>query len=577
MIQTKSVNMKLGLTFSILLFYFVSYSQIFHEFYLPINNFSLQTCEYDPTQMIISLEDWEVYQTLNGEWDGPRDSSICINFEIDSTQNFERYFLPFSELNLNQPLFMKKLFDDNINLDSNSIYNIRPSWHTKGDVEINLNNDCPNDICSGMLIGLEIPDSTNTTTFLEWHQYNFNNGTFYADYCLVSEKFTDAYLKEFIYKFSFQNAELSKQAITFSNIRFFSIYKHLLTEIIAEPIHFENNEYNVPIEYVAGSFLWFYEYLVLHNNSTYPSTLNPYYLEALPLINPEEKATINLIISEWLNLHFQPDTYLRGALVEGSDSLRHEFNLVNNGGTFCPIDFVEIPFTDGNSYIHNAGKINFSGQTGCMMFYDGGTLEIGDNTTLNYGNVGQGILMLGKHGTIKFGKNSKLIVDNHFKLWETSIWPDEQVYIELNKGNELIFGKYARLSKNTFQENGHMKLNVYMNGGILDDSNLTPEERQLINRIYPEETVEIPTQMEVQLFPNPTSAQLHLSINTPVAKEIQVSIFSLEGKLLWNNSESIQIGQNEVGLPTASLAVGMYFVKIENPDGKIIVEKFVKN
>lgn len=573
--------MKAIITFLLCL---ISANSLFAQVYtidLNIQDASTTLCPVDTQQIIFQPTNWSVYQTTDDYWDGTKDTSKCINFELDTTFSYDRYFLKASSLDVNKPVYLRYLFNDanKVLLDTHSLYRIVISSVKSGDFSFDINNNCNNDMCSGLFIGVEIPDSTYTNTTLRWQQYsqNFEN-IFSIRECLITEKFEESYLREFIIKLSFKTDNPLKSKIyfreSFLNRLSYPTISHL-TEIPAEIEYLENDEYNVPIYHFRDNW-WTETFLVKHNSTGYPNEDNLYFAEAYPVENPQEKSIINLIVYSYEEIFIQPFTSLRGALVEGNDTLRHEFNLVNNGGTFCSYPAVELIFEDDNSYIHNAGEINFSGNSGCMMFRHGGTLEIGDDTILNYGNTGQGILMIGKNSTIKFGKNSKLVVDNHFKLWETSMWPDEQVYIELKEGNELIFGEYARLSKNTFQENGHMKLNIYMNGGILDDSNLTPEERQLINRIYPEEVVEIPTSMEVVLFPNPTKEDLQIEISSPLEDNFQMAIFSLDGQLLSQQNGLLNTGKNQLELSTSQLTSGMYFLKISSSNGEQFVQKFVK-
>lgn len=61
-------------------------------------------------------------------------------------------------------------------------------------------NDCPELICSGLIIGITIPDSTLTSDTTRWHvisgdSYDYNT-------CFATEKFEDQKLNSLIYKFT---------------------------------------------------------------------------------------------------------------------------------------------------------------------------------------------------------------------------------------------------------------------------------------------------------------------------------------------------------------------------------------
>lgn len=71
-----------------------------------------------------------------------------------------------------------------------------------------------------------------------------------------------------------------------------------------------------------------------YDNLTYPSTSYFDYIDVSPNPNTTEVQIINLTINEGYTLLTQPYVQLRGAQVEG-DTLRHEVNLINNGGILC--------------------------------------------------------------------------------------------------------------------------------------------------------------------------------------------------------------------------------------------------
>lgn len=109
----------------------------------------------------------------------------------------------------------------------------------------------------------------------------------------------------------------------------------------------------------------------------------------------------------------------------------------------------------------------------CFMFQDGGQMVIKVDVNFIYGYGGIGVLGLVCNGYFKFEFNSILMVNNRmmFVDYLISIW--EQVYVDLVFGSILCFGEISSLNW-FFGDN--MYFNVYMNGGMIDDSELSFEE-----------------------------------------------------------------------------------------------------
>ena len=59
-------------------------------------------------------------------------------------------------------------------------------------------------------------------------------------------------------------------------------------------------------------------------------------------------------------------------------------------------EFIEVLFAGNDTYVHEAGDLNFHGTNACIMFRDGGTMQVKKDAYLQYGDGGEGILALGK-------------------------------------------------------------------------------------------------------------------------------------------------------------------------------------
>jgi len=555
------------------LFFFFFYLSSFGQTVYPPNHLftesSMQPCPFDSTQMLLQANDWLIYQTLDDTWNGTMDSTKCIGV----TSFSGKLIIELSQVDIAKPVFVKSLMNDSLKvpLIENSIYEGNARIELSDDTFVSFSPNCTNGFCTGTIIGIEIPDSTGTSSQLRTYSDFAQNTTdvYFNDYCIVTENFPgEVFLKEVIYKFKLLNSSgdnlwfrpelislygheyginlIDKDTIVSGFNSFDSTYNVYLNELSSTPTFNENN------------------FILVYHDSTYPSPEYPSYIDLTPLENDTFQSTINLYVEFFQVLHPQPYVQFRGGLIEGSDSIRHHFNLYNEGGEMCfGYEFLEFTFSGGNNYIHNGGDIFFGGPSACFQFRNNSALIVGDDTFLEYGKNGMGMLALATGGTIKIGKNSTLFVNNTMALYEQAelygIVEDQQIYMELNKGSTLAFGEKANLT-NKFSIDKNMKLNIYMNGGILDDSKLSPKERAVINLIYPTPP-EIFSE-NVRVFPNPTSDVLTFSMILKNEDRVEIEAYDVAGHFIFSKTKNGQKGNNDFQIQVNDLSKGVYFFKI---------------
>lgn len=86
----------------------------------------------------------------------------------------------------------------------------------------------------------------------------------------------------------------------------------------------------------------------------------------------------------------------------------------------------------------------------------------------------------------------------------------------------------------------------------------------------------IPANYSAHIFPNPTNADMTLRYSTQSQNPVNVVITDLSGKVMSSYTISdVQAGVNNYDVHTSSLAQGMYFMKVSNPQ-KTFYLKFVK-
>lgn len=554
------------------LFVFSLYAQ---DYYPPNAWFfekSVVPCPYDSTTDIEIFNDWQIYQTLNNQWDGIVDSSQCISLSDVSGETR----LLLNQIDPTRALFIRsQVYEDPRLYQTDWLYQINNSGVKSLGLDLNLQDTCENGLCSGLILGIEIPDTLPNQSALRMHYDAFstfegsNVGQFNNSYCLPTEKFGYNNLKEYIFKFTFDETNLSNHYISNMDIYIEPSYAiEYLTEI--ESNFMSGDEWF----YYLNDYFYYYGSVVgKYTADSYPSMDSISYIEATPGGNFSEQQTINVIIDDYSPLIFQPFTAIRGALVEGSDSLRHITNLVNNGADMCLSYFIELVFDDNTTYQHQAGTLDFHGKSSCMAFRSGAALVINDEAALVYGQGGKGVLNLQPGSTVNIGQNATLEIDTRLSLFGKPKPGDPvQVFMELNPGSTLSFGKNAYIT-NIYAQSPDSKLNIYMNGGVLNESNLDADSRRLIHKIYPETK---PVFAEnITVFPNPVYHFLTVKINAKEASECQLTWKDVNGKVLKSEKINVEKGYNFLEQPIAEFAAGIYFLEILSEEGRV-VEKVLK-
>lgn len=77
------------------------------------------------------------------------------------------------------------------------------------------------------------------------------------------------------------------------------------------------------------------------------------------------------------------------------------------------------------------------------------------------------------------------------------------------------------------------------------------------------------------LYPNPTNANVTLGVSSQINQTAQLTIFSLEGRIILNKNMMLESGQNNVLIESENLPAGIYIVNL-NVNGQKISHKLVK-
>lgn len=507
-------------------------------------------CIWDNTVSFTTTKRYTAYQTTDNTFNGPIDSNYCVSLRYEEA--FSGLSFWPADFDLSRSIYIKAQINDNeqIPLEKDAVYMLEEDFLNSTDGLI-FGNDCPELICSGLIIGITIPDSTLTSDSTRWHvisgdSYDYNT-------CFATEKFEDQKLNSLIYKFTI-NPDLAEVAKDYSPPYINQLGDvQLITDLTNVDGNYVGGEYNVYDYY----FLSYPIGVLKYDNLTYPSTSYFDYIDVSPNPNTTEVQIINLTINEGYTLLTQPYVQLRGAQVEG-DTLRHEVNLINNGGTFC-VSVAEMIFDGNTHYIFKKGAMDLYSPMSCLMFRNGASIEVADDGHLAYGKNGTGVLGLGSGGTIKIGKNASLTINNRVSIIKNpnSVYSGD-IYINLNKGSKLTFGQGASITNDEKSlSGGH--LCIYMNGGELDMSGLDDFSRQLIRLIYPEQEKTMSANMHV--YPNPVQNSFTVEIVSAEASTGEINITGLNGAVIYTKKYELEAGINAIKIQIQDLKPGAYTIQ----------------
>ena len=507
-------------------------------------------CIWDNTITFTTTKKYTAYQTTDNTFNGPIDSNYCVSLKYDEA--FSGLSFWPADFDLSRSIYIKAQINVNeqIPLEKDAVYTLEEDFLNGTDGLI-FGNDCSELICSGLIIGITIPDSTLTSDTTRWHiisgdSYDYNT-------CFATEKFEDQKLNSLIYKFTI-NPDLAEVAKDYSPPYINQLGDvQLITDLTNVDGNYLGGEYNVYDYY----FLSYPIGVLKYDNLTYPSTSYFDYIDVSPNPNTTDVQIINLTINEGFTLLTQPYVQLRGAQVEG-DTLRHEVNLINNGGTFC-VSVAEMIFDGNTHYIFKKGAMDLYSPMSCLMFRNGASIEIADDGHLAYGKNGTGVLGLGSGGTIKIGKNASLTINNRVSIIKNpnSVYSGD-IYMNLNKGSKLTFGQGASITNDEKSLNGG-HLCIYMNGGELDMSGLDDFSQQLIRLIYPEEEKTMSANMHI--YPNPVQNSFTVEIVAAESSIGDIQISGLNGAVVFTKKYELDAGINAIKIQIPDLQPGAYTIQ----------------
>ncbi len=527
-----------------------------------ISNISKQLCPYDSTQSIDQLDDWDIYQTVNNQWDGDIIESCHRVFK-----KTYYIYLDLENIDFDKAIFIrsKEAPTNETKLFSNKIYEVGSYGNWKYKDNIDLQRKCGENLCSGVILGIEIPSEDSLTKTQRIHKLQYNE-EYELNGCLPTEYFKNQRINEAIIKLTIDSIGPEQDSIRLpSHIYIYPSFGSETFDKLVIPSEFnQNNEYNVNITNILDNG-WENWFLGLHDPEIYPKPGNETFIEVQLEENIDTQANINIWLDEYQVLSFQSYTELVGGLIEDSDTLRHNVTISQEGGNMC-VSIVELIFGGGTSLNYKSGDIELSSQDACLKFRDGAKLII-DNTDMIYGyESGAGMMALEAGSEVRLKGNSSLVYNNTLAILAFDTKDFIDIYLE--RGQSLSFSKTGHVISfsNAF-------IRVHMNGGKIDLSELNEDEKSKFIFVYPEPK---PTIAEnIKIFPNPVINLLGYTYNSK-DKQIANGVRSdRSGRKIFSGKSKLNEGINDIQIPISTLESGTYFFTLTTDLG-IITKSIVK-
>ncbi len=517
-------------------------------------------CPWDTGTTVLGYAGWEAYQTLDGTWDGPVDSTVCINLAHVVGQNVEAR-IDFDGTNTSQPVFLRLKLDSAtaIPLTADNEYAFTLDGFPLGNTFLNTQNSCAEGQCTGMRAAVRIPDSTGIGYDLRWYQASYFSSQFGSPFgvCVPTEGFGENALGELIFKFTLSAPDPGQR---------YRLWSAWGSDFQQEGSLEQLTEASLP-QYQTGSASFEltpssgYNFLAMYEDTTYPGPDHVSYLDITPLPNLTTQTTVTLTLDPFTGFNLQPYTQLRGGAVLNNDTLFHNLTVVNNGADLClTYQIVELIWGEGERYVHQDGHLGFEGARSCFLFKAGSTLEVAPGATLQYGLGNRGMLALNVGCGVVIGAGAELVMHGMVVLKEGgNVSVPTDLHTMLGHGAKLTFASGSRIFNGNSLD-GNMKWVITLDGGAVDLDGLSDEDREKVVLI------KLPTEALTEL--NATVAENSITFNmaSRAPRAGVLRCFDMVGRCVIDRAVSIAAGENTITLATPGWLSGPYIAVLDMDD-----------
>lgn len=442
---------------------------LFGQMY-PVYSFSAgEAVASNCSQITTSVYDgWELFQTEDNNYNGIHTLDFCGAY----ADNAFKYF----NADLDKAIFIKNTVEQ-IPLEPNQSYTIQSENVFGYSADFSDPNLCGQGICQGAIIEVEVPDDPNDLDDLPEIRTHYLEAVYVDGLlrmpCFASEYFENQKIVSFIIRVFPQGIQGNIQYPYLELWKSEQIQEidtaYLLDDVFNNNIYFYND---------------FSAYMVMHDPLSFPSAQNVTFAEAASDVDNTQVQDITIGMSNYSTLVFQPFTDIRGALIEGSETERHNVILTLENANVCiTYYFFEIVMEPGDELAITKANVMMN-HGSCIRIEKDATLRINENSHFDYGYNGEGMIALNSGSSLILEKNASIEFNSIFSMWENP-WEETPSNIEIyvNPGNKLVFGKYSSIANKSIDN--RMKLVIHANGGLVDLSGLSDEDLEHVIVVYP--------------------------------------------------------------------------------------------
>jgi hypothetical protein len=204
-------------------------------------------------------------------------------------------------------------------------------------------------------------------------------------------------------------------------------------------------------------------------------------------------------------------------------------------------------------------------------FYSGDKITIADNATINGGSAPNHNQFNYEEGQTNIYAKNEVAITNNSTNAVTSI--SGEVSIGINTGfsiTSMLYGCSNPDDINNYKASSSDIATVCTakNERLMASNKNTPTIQQPKKADL--SVTKLGTNIKLGIFPNPTTGDLYLNLSAQNAGNIIVNITDVNGRILFNNTFTANVGANSFKLDLSALQNGVYAISVLDDAGNII-------
>lgn len=528
--------------------------------------FESRPCPYNDSATVIQSGIYQFYRTVDDTYTGEIDSSWCADFQLSGSE----FMLDLDELGEGRALFVRIDFEEGEGpeLLPYRRYSINQNmWLDNAELR---NDSCSGEFCSGFFIEYDFFDELTTTAGNRSLGFDLGEAEYpeaLQETCFFSERFALQRLRSLTMKLSPVATSVGSSLKPY-DLRIFDVFDSSLPieAIVYGPEHYYDFEgvyraYTGEVINPDEPTGFLDEYYIPQVTDTVPGPEHFNFIDVELVPNVDSVQQIELIYQAITILNYPAYTGLRGGLVAGSDSLRHALTLTLEDESIFPSCFgivIEVVADQNTTYRYGSGTLKLANSASCFRVEPGGTFAVIENSQLNYGapNTGTGLFATKDKAWVSLEENSSLTINSNWQLAHRPDDPQAGAHVNLQTGSQLVFGPKSSLYRS--HPDGAGYLYVHMNGGTVDVSALSEQERGLIRYVYPEGLQLSVNNQKLTVYPNPVREQVEFLLpESLIDRSVTVQLFDALGRRVISQEQLVTNRLSSLRLPT-QLPTGTY-------------------